>query len=879
MKLHEAIEAVLRREDRNLSALEIADYINLNKMYEKKDGSEIQSFQIRLRAKNYPDLFLISNDFICLKNSGTVSQLLYLAKSIKEVLSYEIGDFDANGLFINTWFLFLRGFDLKYFKAQNYELDVNDLLVQIESFLTFNGFDSDEIEVICSSFKSTDKYIFKNVINLTNNFYPQNKSITQTEFNDFYSKLVAGNSNLRGMQIVIPNSLKQLIGKFIKNNVIEGSVYDPFSTSSSILPDLINQFGNKNFISLNTYSLNYQALIHLNLLAYNISNFEISNLNIWSVFRTERFDNIITIPPFGQNLKQFERVLKSNPQLFKFGYSPKVETMALQIVLNNLSSKGRAIVLLPEGTLVSSDSITSSIKKELVDLDRLEAIISLPNDLFFPYSSIKTSLVIINNEKRNNFKDKVLFYSLDSNNIEINKIDLDKSLIEVSNSDLRKGDYKLNYNSQLPKIKIDTNERIVKLGDVISNKSLGLNVSREYLNDTSGIPFINIKDLQSDNATPIFNINNVKLFIEDLDDLQNNKAWKVKDSFTKGTILIARNGNALKASLIDKDIEVLCSNNVLAFKVNEQIALPGYILSQLRSDYVVSQINSIRGGAVIPFLSLENLLNVQIVLPTLEEQAVIERNFLFHQFENISFSDEKTFQSKKKIELIGTVKHEFGNLRRPLEEDLLLLKDFFKDKIKSQASFKVEETITRRPNSRKVFDVFTSMQEKLNEMGNLLEDIQILINIENSELEKSPIDVEYFFKEIFEEYDSKFFVFSVNHVKKLLVNNDYFKKVIRNLIENTIKHGFEGKPIDKCIQIEVDFDNIGNVVIDFKNSGKSFDDDFNYDKYITFGYKSGNNHGTGIGGHLINQIIIKHGGTFKLINKDNIHFQIIIPIK
>jgi hypothetical protein len=57
MTLHEAIEKLLKQTGRSMTTTEIANELNKNKWYQKKDGSEIDPFQIHGRTKNYPQLF------------------------------------------------------------------------------------------------------------------------------------------------------------------------------------------------------------------------------------------------------------------------------------------------------------------------------------------------------------------------------------------------------------------------------------------------------------------------------------------------------------------------------------------------------------------------------------------------------------------------------------------------------------------------------------------------------------------------------------------------------------------------------------------------------------------------------------------------------
>jgi hypothetical protein len=83
MTLHEAIEQVLFNADKALTATEIAEVINANSLYIKKDGSEIKSGQIGARVKNYPHLFNKSNGLISLKSKAGIIPKRALPKQDK----------------------------------------------------------------------------------------------------------------------------------------------------------------------------------------------------------------------------------------------------------------------------------------------------------------------------------------------------------------------------------------------------------------------------------------------------------------------------------------------------------------------------------------------------------------------------------------------------------------------------------------------------------------------------------------------------------------------------------------------------------------------------------------------------------------------------
>ncbi|MBK8845936.1 MAG: hypothetical protein IPO27_04900 [Bacteroidetes bacterium] len=57
MTLHEATEKLLRQTGRSMTTQQIADELNKNGWYQKKDGSTIQAFQIHGRTRNYATIF------------------------------------------------------------------------------------------------------------------------------------------------------------------------------------------------------------------------------------------------------------------------------------------------------------------------------------------------------------------------------------------------------------------------------------------------------------------------------------------------------------------------------------------------------------------------------------------------------------------------------------------------------------------------------------------------------------------------------------------------------------------------------------------------------------------------------------------------------
>ncbi|SDN11506.1 hypothetical protein SAMN05421813_1437 [Daejeonella rubra] len=72
MTLHEAIEQLLKQTGRPMTTTEIANGLNKNKWYQKKDGSTIDPFQIHGRTKNYPNIFNRNDSTVSLNGQSNV---------------------------------------------------------------------------------------------------------------------------------------------------------------------------------------------------------------------------------------------------------------------------------------------------------------------------------------------------------------------------------------------------------------------------------------------------------------------------------------------------------------------------------------------------------------------------------------------------------------------------------------------------------------------------------------------------------------------------------------------------------------------------------------------------------------------------------------
>jgi hypothetical protein len=91
MTLHEAIIKVLQSKNRAMSTQEIADKLNKNKWYVKKDKSTIEAFQIHGRTRNYSHLFDRNGSMVSLKDQSFKSNLGIIRKKTMKPLQKSTG--------------------------------------------------------------------------------------------------------------------------------------------------------------------------------------------------------------------------------------------------------------------------------------------------------------------------------------------------------------------------------------------------------------------------------------------------------------------------------------------------------------------------------------------------------------------------------------------------------------------------------------------------------------------------------------------------------------------------------------------------------------------------------------------------------------------
>lgn len=123
---------------------------------------------------------------------------------------------------------------------------------------------------------------------------------------------------------------------------------------------------------------------------------------------------VLANPPFSGRVDR-DRIVDD----VKVGTTTATELLFLKYMMDSLRPGGRCGVIVPEGVLFGSTGAHKELRRQLIENNRVEAVLSLPGGVFQPYSGVKTSVLFF---RKGGSTENVLFlhtdndgYKLDAN--------------------------------------------------------------------------------------------------------------------------------------------------------------------------------------------------------------------------------------------------------------------------------------------------------------------------------------------------------------------------------------------------------------------------------------------------------------------------------
>jgi type I restriction enzyme M protein len=123
----------------------------------------------------------------------------------------------------------------------------------------------------------------------------------------------------------------------------------------------------------------------------------------------EQYTLVLANPPFAGSL-DYENAAKDLQRVVK---TKKTELLFLALFLRLLKPGGRAAVIVPDGLLFGSSNAHKTLRKTLVEDQKLDAVISLPGGVFKPYAGVSTAILVFT-KTNSGGTDYVWFYDVDA---------------------------------------------------------------------------------------------------------------------------------------------------------------------------------------------------------------------------------------------------------------------------------------------------------------------------------------------------------------------------------------------------------------------------------------------------------------------------------
>jgi type I restriction enzyme M protein len=141
-------------------------------------------------------------------------------------------------------------------------------------------------------------------------------------------------------------------------------------------------------------------LATMNLTLRGLANVRIHRRNVltntfdraWKAeheFPLDGFHVVLANPPFSGKVDK-DRIVDD----VKVGTTTATKILLLKHMMDSLKPDGRCGVIVPEGVLFGSTGAHKELRRQLVENNTVEAVLSLPGGVFQPYSGVKTSVLV-----------------------------------------------------------------------------------------------------------------------------------------------------------------------------------------------------------------------------------------------------------------------------------------------------------------------------------------------------------------------------------------------------------------------------------------------------------------------------------------------------
>ncbi|MDU1905064.1 MAG: class I SAM-dependent DNA methyltransferase [Dysgonomonas sp.] len=198
-----------------------------------------------------------------------------------------------------------------------------------------------------------------------------------------------------------PHAVARIMAAILVNgqtNIRGAKCYDPSAGSGTLLMSLAHAIGEQNCsIYSEDISQKSASMLRLNLILNNLSqsipNIIKGNTILEPSYRKEKFDYIVSNPPFKLDFSDYRDSLDkdSNKERFFAGLPnvPKkdvdkmsIYVLFIQHIMSSMSQTGKAAVVVPTGFITAQSGIEKKIRQALIERNLLRGVVSMPSNIF-----------------------------------------------------------------------------------------------------------------------------------------------------------------------------------------------------------------------------------------------------------------------------------------------------------------------------------------------------------------------------------------------------------------------------------------------------------------------------------------------------------------
>ena len=298
---------------------------------------------------------------------------------------------------------------------------------------------------------------------------------------EYLIKYFADSAGKKGGEFYTPAEVVRLLVQLTKPT--EGNkIYDPTAGSGGFLiqaHQYVDEQGeNANDLALYGQDSNGTtwSICNMNMILHNITNFTIANGDtledpqILKNGQIRKFDRVLANPPFSQNYSRANMKFPSRFREWCPETSKKADLMFVQHMLASLKGDGHMATIMPHGVLFRGGK-EKLIRELLINDDVIEAIISLPQGLFYG-TGIPACVLVCNKNKPDDLRNKVLFINADREYAE------GKNQNKLRPEDVEKIDSVFSTKRDIPKY-----SRLVEKSEITDKHGYNLNI-RRYVDNT-----------------------------------------------------------------------------------------------------------------------------------------------------------------------------------------------------------------------------------------------------------------------------------------------------------------------------------------------------------------------------------------------------------